>query len=389
MPIRIRPEIDQIKDEIINTRRDIHRHPELGFQEIRTAALIAERLRSYGIEVQTGVGKTGVVGNLTGAEQGPTIAFRADMDALPIQETGITNYKSINDGVMHACGHDGHVATLLGTARVLAGLRDKIKGIVRFIFQPAEEGEGGARYMIEDGCLDDVAEIYGLHIWNFQPYGVVGIQAGPVLAAADQFQIRIRGNGGHGAAPQGTVDTIVVGSQLVAALQTIVSRNTDPLESTVVSVGKFEAGSNFNVIASEAILDGTARAYSETNRQMVKQRMSKIITGLEQAFGAEIEFEYKDGYPPTINAESTTSIAKNAASKIAVDAVVKPFLTMGGEDFSYYARQIPGCFIFIGSAPKDQPAMGIPHHCSHFDFDERAMLVGASIFIQIILDRSI
>ena len=389
MPINIRPEIEQLEDEIIATRRDIHQHPELGFQEKRTAALVAERLASYGIEVQTEIGKTGVVGTLTGPQSGPMIALRADMDALPIQETGTLDYKSVNDGVMHACGHDGHVAALLGTAKVLSDLRDKLKGSVRFIFQPAEEGEGGARFMIEDSCLQDVTEIYGLHFWNFQPYGVVGIQSGPVMAAADKFYITIKGIGGHGAAPQGTVDTIVVGSQLVTALQTIVSRNTNPLESTVVSVGKFEAGSNFNIIAAEAHLRGTTRAYSEANRQMIKTRMAEIIGGLEQAYGATIELDYEDGYPPTINTESATTKAEIAARKIAGDGVIKPFLTMGGEDFSYYAQKVPGCFIFIGSAPDNQDLMSVPHHSSHFNFDERALLVGASFFVQIVADRLI
>ena len=389
MPIYIRPEIAQIENEIIATRRDIHQHPELGFQEKRTAALVAERLTSYGMEVQTGIGKTGVVGTLTGMQSGPMIALRADMDALPIQETGALEYKSVNDGIMHACGHDGHVAALLGTAKVLSDKRDKLQGSVRFVFQPAEEGEGGAQFMIEDGCLQDVTEIYGLHFWNFQPYGVVGIQSGPVMAAADKFYITIKGIGGHGAAPQGTVDTIVVGSQLVTALQTIVSRNTNPLESTVVSVGKFEAGSNFNIIADKAHLRGTARAYSEANRQMIKTRMAEIIGGLEQAYGATIELDYEDGYPPTINAESATTKAEIAARKIAGDGVIKPFLTMGGEDFSYYAQKVPGCFIFIGSAPDDQDLMSVPHHSSHFNFDERALLVGASFFVQIVADRLI
>ena len=385
MTIKIRPEIEQLEDEIITTRRDIHSHPELGFQEIRTAALIAERLTEYGIEVQTEIGKTGVVGTLRGGSDGPMIALRADMDALPVQETSAVVYKSRNDGVMHACGHDGHVATLLAAAKVLAAQREQIKGSVRFLFQPAEEGAGGARYMIEDGCLDGVSEIHGLHYWNYQSFGVIGIQAGPVLAAADRFKIHVKGIGGHGATPQGTVDAVMVGSQLVTALQTIVSRNTDPLESTVVSVGTFNAGSNFNVIAPEANLLGTARSYTEENRQMIKSRMAEIIAGIGQTYGANIILDYEDGYPPTINDEDATHKARQAALKIVGDeGVIKPFLTMGGEDFSYYSRRIPGSFIFIGSLPAGAEPQSIPHHCSHFDIDERALLVGASFYIQLI-----
>ncbi len=389
MSIKLRQEITAIQEEIIYFRRDIHQHPELGFQEKRTAALVAKQLLSYGLDVITDIGKTGVTGDLKGAKPGPTIALRADMDALPVQETGDVPYKSVNDGVMHACGHDGHVAALLGVARILAEKRHELNGNVRFIFQPAEEGEGGAEYMIADGCLEGVDEIYGAHLWNYQPYGVVGIQSGPVLAAADIFEITIQGIGGHGATPQGTVDPIIVGSQLVNALQTIVSRNTNPLESTVVTVGKFSSGTTFNVIADRAILQGTARSFTEENRLMIKERMNAIITGLSTATGAKIELDYQDGYPPTVNNEQITEKARLAALKIAGDKVIKPFLTMGGEDFSYYSRLIPGSFIFVGSMPEGSEENTIPHHCSHFDIDERALLVCASIFVQIITDQLI
>ncbi len=387
MPINVRPEIQAIADKIIATRRDIHQHPEVGFEEKRTAALVAQRLKDLGLEVQTGVGRTGVVGRLIGAAPGPEIAFRADMDALPVQEVNDVPYKSQNDGVMHACGHDGHVAILLGLAEVLSGLQSRLAGNVRFIFQPAEEGAGGARYMIADGCLVGVDEIYGLHLWNYQPYGQVGIQSGPVLAAADQFEITIRGISGHGATPQGTVDAIVVGSQLIQNLQTIVSRNTDPLERTVVTVGKFNAGTNFNVIAGEALLTGTTRAYTETNRRMIKRRMQEIIAGTAQAFGAEIDLDYEDGYPPTVNSEAETETARKASLAIAGEAVTAPYLTMGGEDFAYYLQNIPGCFIFVGSSPDKDDPLSIPHHAPYFNIDERAMILGASIFLQICEDR--
>ncbi len=385
MTLKILPQIETIAKEIISMRRDIHKHPELGFDVQRTAGLVADKLNQLGLDVQVGIGKTGVVGDLR-CGAGPTIALRADMDALPIQETGDIDYISQNDGVMHACGHDGHTAMLLGAAKVLSDQKDKLKGTVRFLFQPAEEGAGGARYMIADGCLDGVDEVYGLHLWNYQKYGEVGVKAGSILAAADEFEMIITGKGGHGAAPQGTVDAVVVSAHLITALQTIVSRNTNPLESTVVSVGMINGGYNFNIIADEVILKGTARAYTEENRQLIKVRMAEIITGIEQTFGAKIELNYRDGYPPTINDKTAVEKCLAAAQKIVGEGAGYPYLSMGGEDFSYYAQEVPGCFFFVGSAPEDQPLRSVPHHCSHFDIDERALLVGSSIFVQLIKD---
>ena len=262
-----------------------------------------------GFEVSTGIGKTGVVGDLIGKNDGPTIGLRADMDALPIQETSDLPYSSVNEGVMHACGHDGHTAMLLGAATIIKQLQDKLNGNVRFIFQPAEEGDGGARYMIEDGCLDSVNEIYGIHLWNYQQYGEVGVKEGPILAAADVFSITIKGVGGHGAAPQGTVDAILVSAHLITALQSIVSRNTNPLESTVITIGQINGGHNFNVIADEIVLKGTARSYTEENRQLIKNRMKEIISGVEKTFSAEIDFTYSEGYPPTVNDKNTYDLS--------------------------------------------------------------------------------
>ncbi|MFC1527789.1 M20 family metallopeptidase [Candidatus Neomarinimicrobiota bacterium] len=387
MNIKILPEVNAIKNDIIANRRDFHKHPELGFKENRTAKVIAEKLKSYGIEVRYGIGKTGVIGDLHGKNGGKTIALRADMDALPIQETGHLSFKSQNEGIMHACGHDGHMAMLLGAAKILSQNRDSLSANIRFIFQPAEEGEGGARYMIADGCLENVDEIYGMHLWNYQPYGEIGVKSGNIMAATDIFDITIKGIGGHGAAPQGTVDAIVAASNLIMSFQTIVSRNTDPLQSTVVTVGKIEGGHSFNVIADEVKLSGTVRAKTEGNRLMVKTRMQEIIAGVAKLTGAKIEMDYQDGYPPTINDENATQVVQKVAHKIVGDSVVEPYLTMVAEDFSYYLQKIPGCFLFIGSAPSDKELMSVPHHCSHFDFDERALLVGTSVFVQLIFDR--
>ena len=385
MSVKIRKDIEQIADEIIATRRDIHKHPELSFDVYRTAGIAAERLTELGMDVQTGIGKTGVVGDLKCGD-GPTIALRADMDALPIQETGEIDYISQNDGVMHACGHDGHTAMLLGAAKVLADNKDKIKGTVRFLFQPAEEGAGGARYTIEDGCLEGVDEAYGIHLWNYQKYGEVGVKEGPILAAADEFEINIKGLGGHGATPQGSVDAVVVSAHLITALQTIVSRNTNPLESTVITFGQVNGGYNFNIIADNVVLKGTARAYTEENRQLIKTRMNEILTGLSTTFNAEISLEYEDGYPPTVNDKNCAEKLLHSATKIVGAGAGEPYLSMGGEDFSYFANEKPGCFFFIGSSPKDREPLSTPHHCSHFDIDEDALLVGSSVFIQLIED---
>tara|TARA_B100000519_G_C14201782_1_gene418270 strand:- start:291 stop:1394 length:1104 start_codon:yes stop_codon:yes gene_type:complete len=361
-------------------------HPELGFKEIRTSKIIAQKLSSYGLDVQTGVGKTGVVATLTGNTDGKTIALRADMDALPIQETGDLPFKSVHDGVMHACGHDGHMSMLLGAAKILSSKKDKINGTVKFIFQPAEEGLGGARYMIEDGALEEVDEIYGAHLWNYQQYGTIGVKPGPIMAAADLFDIVIEGKGGHGATPHGTVDAIIVASQIIQSLQTIVSRNTNPLESTVVTVGKINGGYNFNVIADQVSMQGTTRAYTEKNRQLIKTRMSELLDGIGNAFNAKIKLNYKDGYPPVINNEECATKLLNAATKVVGDGAGNPYLSMGSEDFSYFVNEKPGCFFFIGSAPKDRELLSTPHHCSHFDIDEEALLIGTNTFIQLIED---
>ncbi len=383
--MNIRPEIKDIEKNIIDWRRDFHQYPELGFDEHRTSKIIGEALKEMGLAPQMNVGKTGVTADLTFGE-GPTIALRADMDALPMQETSGLDFSSKHDGVMHACGHDGHMAMLLGAAKALTQNGDSFNGTVRFIFQPAEEGAGGARYMIEDGCLDGVDEIYGIHVWNYQPVGEVGITDGPVLAAADMFEIKIKGIGGHGAAPQGTIDAVVVASHLVQALQTIVSRNTNPLESTVVTIGTINGGHNFNIIADEVTLSGTARAYTEENRNLIKTRMAEIIDGVAKTFGAEISFDYEDGYPPTINHTDPTNKVLKAAERVVGEKAGMPYLSMGGEDFSYYLQKIPGCFFFVGSAPNDQKLFETPHHCSHFTMDERALLVGPSIYLNLVDD---
>ena len=385
MKIKYHPDVLKIEKEIIKNRRDFHKHPELSFQEYRTSKIVAKLLKKYGLDVYEKIGKTVVVGILKGRGEGKTIALRADMDALPIQETSKLEYKSINDGVMHACGHDGHTSILLGAAKVLSKMKESINGNVKFIFQPAEEGLGGARFMIRDGALDNVDEIYGLHLWNYQSFGTIGIQSGPVMAAADKFKIIIKGKGGHGATPQGTTDAIIVASQIIQIFQTIISRNSNPLDSAVITIGQINGGYNFNVIADKVVLKGTTRAYTEKNRLLIKNRMVEILNGLEKTFNAKIKLEYEDGYPPVINHKEPTLLLENAAKKIAINGIQKPYLSMGGEDFSYFIQKIPGCFFFLGSNP-NKNKINTPHHCSHFNINEKALILGTSVFVQLIED---
>jgi amidohydrolase len=384
MPIQIRPEIDAIAHEIVDIRRDIHMYPEQGFEVYRTAALVAENLKAGGIHVQEKIGKTGVVGDLEGNHPGPTIALRADMDALPIQETGTVAYKSKNDGTMHACGHDGHTAILLGIAKVLSDKRKLLHGRVRFIFQPSEEKDGGATYMIDDGCLEGVDEIYGIHLWNYSEFGEIGSIPGTILAATDSLNFIVEGIAGHGAMPQGTVDAIVVSANLINALQTIVSRNVDPLQNAVVTIGTIHGGDNHNVIASSVKMDGTIRTFSEEIRTLIRKRIRQITKGIETSFGGTIEVKIEKGYPATVNNPKLFEKLMTAAKSIVGNGARKITPFMGGEDFAYYAKKVPACFFFIGSSPQGVSPGTIPHHCSHFDFDERALLVGASVLLELV-----
>ena len=381
----IHPRIAAIEQQLIAWRRHFHQHPETGFEEHETGRYIVEQLQGIDVEIQHPVAQTGVVALMSNGD-GPTIALRADMDALPIQETGDVPYKSTRDGVMHACGHDAHMATLLGTATALDQLRDQWHGTIKFIFQPGEEGFAGAKQMIDDGVLKDpqVAAIFGLHVWNYQDYGTVGVKPGPTLAAADEFEITVTGTGGHAALPQQTVDIILVAAQLVVALQSIVSRNLDPLESGVVSIGMIRGGQTFNVIPTEVLLKGTARAMREEDRLLIKARIGEICQGVASTYGAAINLNYHDSYPPTINDAQMSSLVLEAARVVVGDGAGPPFLSMGGEDMAFYLQEVPGCFFFVGSAKPEHRQRPAPHHCAHFDINERALAVGASVFIEIV-----
>ncbi|MBE9070424.1 amidohydrolase [Leptolyngbya cf. ectocarpi LEGE 11479] len=385
VPPRVRSQIQTLQTELVEWRRQLHQRPELGFEETLTAEFITQQLTAWGIDHQTGIAQTGIVATIPGHQPGPVLAIRADMDALPIQELNQVPYRSQHDGKMHACGHDGHVTIALGTAYYLARHRDTFAGTVKIIFQPAEEGPGGAKPMIEAGVLSqpEVDAIIGLHIWNNLPLGTVGVRSGPLMAATEYFQCTIQGRGGHGALPHQTVDSIVVGAQVVNALQTIVARNVSPIDSAVVTVGEFKAGTAVNVIADSARLGGTVRYFDPKYRDMLPERMETIIAGICQAHGASYQFDYRRLYPPVINDATIAELVRSvAATVIETQAGVVPECqTMGGEDMSFFLQEKPGCYFFLGSANPDLN-LAYPHHHPRFDFDETVLGTGVELFVR-------
>jgi amidohydrolase len=382
---KVRLEIRNLQRELVQWRRQIHQYPELAFDERQTATLIAEKLTAWGIDHQTGIAETGIVATIASPHPGPVLAIRADMDALPIQEENDVPYCSQRDGKMHACGHDGHVAIALGTAYYLAQHREAFRGTVKFIFQPAEESVGGAKPMIEAGVLQnpDVDGIIGLHIWNNLPLGTVGIRSGPLMAAVECFRCTILGKGGHGAIPDQTIDSIVVASQVVNALQTIVSRNVSPLDAAVVTVGEFHAGTTLNVIADTARLSGTVRYFNPNLEGTIGDRVNTIIGGICQSHGATYDLNYWRLYPPVVNNATMADLVRSVAIDVIEPelGIVPDCQTMGGEDMSFFLQEVPGCYFFLGSA---NPAQGwdYPHHHPQFDFDESVLCVGVELFVR-------
>jgi amidohydrolase len=366
-------------------RRDFHQHPEIGFKEVRTASIVAKELTSLGLEVKTGIGHTGVVGLLEGKTPGMVVLLRFDMDALPIQEETGAEYTSLNAGVMHACGHDGHTAIGLTVARLLNNHKDEFDGTLKFVFQPAEEGLGGAESMIAEGVLQNPKPevTLSLHIWNEKPVGWVGIVPGPVMAAADTFYIKIIGKGGHGAVPNLVSDPILAASQVIIALQTIVSRNVSPLKAAVVSVGAIHGGEAFNVIPSVVELKGTLRTFEPQVRECVIERLQQIVENVCRALECEAEVEVRSITPALVNDPDITIRVQQVASRLLpVDQLDFETTTMGSEDMAFMQQQIPGCFIFIGSANKEKN-LNASHHHPRFDFDEAilpktAALIAAS-----------
>ncbi|MGF1603847.1 MAG: M20 family metallopeptidase [Thermosynechococcaceae cyanobacterium] len=384
---QIRPEVQSLQANLVNWRRDLHQRPELGFEEFRTAEVVSQKLSEWGIEHQTGVAKTGIVATIEGHHPGPVLAIRADMDALPVQEANQVPYRSQHDGKMHACGHDGHVAIALGTAYHLSQHRHQLKGTVKLIFQPAEESPGGAKPMIAAGALQnpDVDAIIGLHLWNNLPLGTVGVRSGPLMAAVELFECHIQGKGGHGAMPHQTVDSVVVTAQIVTALQTIVSRTLNPLDSAVVTVGELHAGSANNVIADSARMTGTVRYFNPELEAVIGKRVEDIIAGVCQSHGATYHLNYYPLYPAVINDANMAELVRSVAQTVIETpaGVVPECQTMGGEDMSYFLQEVPGCYFFLGAANKEL-GLAYPHHHPRFDFDETALGMGVEIFLRCI-----
>jgi amidohydrolase len=387
-PDKIRSTIQALQPQLVALRRQLHQHPELGFKEQLTAKTIASKLTEWGIAHQTGIAKTGIVATIHGRKTSvklKTLAIRADMDALPIQELNDVPYKSLHDGVMHACGHDGHTAIALTTAYYLSQHLNDFAGTVKIIFQPAEEGPGGAKPMIEAGVLKhpDVDAIIGLHLWNNLPLGTIGVRSGALMAAVERFTLTIQGKGGHGAMPHQTVDALVLGAQIVGALQTIVSRNVNPIDSAVVTVGQFNAGTAKNVIADTANLAGTVRYFNPELAGFFRKRIEAIVSGICASHGATYNLDYIKFYPPVVNDEKITELVRSVASELVETpmGVVPECQTMGGEDMAFFLQQVPGCYFFVGSANRDL-SLAYPHHHPRFDFDETALMTGVEMFVR-------
>ena len=389
---RVRLDIRAIHPQIIEWRRIIHQKPELAFKEEITSQFVSQKLQEWGIEHQTGIAKTGVVAIIKGNKKtqlnksnNRVLAIRADMDALPVQELNEVSYKSQHEGIMHACGHDGHTAVALGTAYYLQQHRDSFSGTVKIIFQPAEEGPGGAKPMIEAGVLKnpDVDAIIGLHLWNNLPVGTLGVRGGALMAAVESFRCTILGKGGHGAMPHQTVDSVVVAAQIVNSLQTIVSRNVSPIDSAVVTVGELHAGTKGNIIADTARMSGTVRYFNPEFEGFIQERLEQIIAGICQINNANYDLEYWGLYPPTINDVGMAELVRSVAEEVVETplGVVPECQTMGGEDMSYFLQEVPGCYFFLGSAnPKKD--LAYPHHHPRFDFDETALAMGVEMFVR-------
>lgn len=378
-------EIEQFHAEMTEWRRDIHRHPELKYEENRTSDLVAEKLHEFGIEIHRGLAKTGVVGTIRNGD-GPSIGLRADLDALPLEEKNTFKHASSNPGKMHACGHDGHTAMLLGAAKYLASSKN-FKGTVNFIFQPAEEGGGGGELMIKEGLFEKfpVDSVYGLHNWPGMPAGTFGVGAGPIMAAADLFDLTINGRGGHAALPDQCIDPIVIAAQVVSALQTITSRNTHPVDSVVISVTQIHAGDAYNVIPDSVRMHGTVRTFLPETRDKIPSSMLRVAEGVCAAYGATCELNYKTGYPATINAVPESEIsAKAVVDLLGEDKIIRnPTPSMGAEDFSYMLQARPGCYVWLGIGP-GKGEFGCMLHSSHYDFNDDVLPTGASYWATLV-----
>ena len=378
-------DIENFHDEMTIWRRDIHQHPELAFEETRTSDFVAEKLKEFGIETHRGMAKTGVVGTIKNGE-GPSIGLRADLDALPLDEKNTFEYASANHGKMHACGHDGHTTMLLGAAKYLAKSKN-FRGTVHFIFQPAEEGGGGGDIMVKEGLFEKfhVDSVYGMHNWVGLEAGHFGVGAGPIMAAADTFDLIINGKGGHAAMPHQCIDPIIVASQVLTALQSISSRNTHPVDSLVISVTQIHAGDAYNIIPDTVKMHGTVRTFLPETRDEIPSKMLKVSEGVCNAMGASCELNYIHGYPATVNSITETDIsAKAAIDLVGEDKVVRnPTPSMASEDFSYMLQARPGCYVWLGiGTVEDKNRFSL--HSSNYDFNDHVLPIGAAYWATLV-----
>ncbi|UOQ92308.1 amidohydrolase [Halobacillus shinanisalinarum] len=379
--------LEEVYPDLVAFRRDLHMYPELSHTEVDTPEKVADFLTNLGLEVKTGVGGRGVVGTLKGSNPGKTVALRADFDALPIQDEKDVEYKSRVPGIMHACGHDLHTAGLLGVAKVLSENRETLAGNVVFIHQFAEEViPGGAKFMIEDGCLDDVDVVYGAHVSSTDSLGAVGVKEGNAMANGDTFEIEISGKGGHAASPHLGIDPLIVGSQLLLNLQQIVSRQVDPIKSAVVSVTSFNGGEGFNVIPDKAKIKGTVRTFDDDVRDWIEESIEKIAVSTSNSFGASVKYNYVRGYPAVVNHPEETERVKKIAIDLFGERMVRDISPqMGMEDFAYYLKEVPGTFFWVGGA-REEPSEVYPHHHPKFNVQEKAMMYIGKLFISTVLD---
>ncbi len=391
---RLKSDIDELVPDMVALRRDLHEHPELAFEEVRTSGIVAQRLRTLGLEVQTNVAKTGVVALLRGASKPgaqttKTIAIRADMDALPIHELNEIDYRSTIDGKMHACGHDGHTSIALAVADILSKRREELPGNVKFIFQPAEETIGGAGPMVKEGAIEGVDGVIGLHLISDYPVGRVGVRAGAVFASADRFILTVRGKGGHAAIkPEMSVDPIVIAAYIITTLQTLISRETSPFSPAVITIGVVKAGTAFNIIPETAELEGTMRAYSKEHREKLIRRISEVASGVANAMGATCAVKVFDGCPPCTNdAAMTEVVQKAAAESVGADKVDngEEIMTTGSDDMAYFLNAVPGCYFIVGAKNAEKGA-NYPHHHPRFNVDEDAMPIGVEVLTRAALE---
>jgi len=388
---RLKSDIDELVPGMVAMRRDLHEHPELAFEEVRTSSIVAQRLQAMGLEVQTGIAKTGVVGLLRGGASktgAKTIAIRADMDALPVHELNEIDYRSTIDGKMHACGHDGHTSILLAVADILHKRRSELSGNVKFVFQPAEERIGGAEPMIKEGAMQGVDGIIGLHLISDYPLGRVGVRAGSVFASADRFILTVKGKGGHAAMPETTVDPIVISAYIVTALQTLISRETSPFSPAVITIGIIQAGTAFNIIPESAQMIGTMRAFSAKHRSTLVRRISEIANGVATAMGGSCEVEVIDGCPPCVNDSKVTEIVHHAAVASVGEKEVddsEEVMTTGSDDMACFLQAVPGCYFIVG-AKNEEKGANYPHHHPRFNIDEDALPIGVEVLSRAAMD---